>query len=482
MFFFGALFFLLGVLGASGGARDAVWWVSLSGIVAALMARWWQGRGWNFTRWERNGWLTMAALLLFMPAGAFYYTADDVHFSDTPLPEGKRTLRAEIVSLPTVKEGTQDAVLELADSELRVLAKLPAYPAFLYGDKLTFVGRIEEPFSDAYRAYLAKERVRGVVAFPKIVEYEANTLSVRGALYALREKIVDAFRLTLPPREAALMAGLAVGAREDFSEDFRNAMAKSGTTHLVALSGYNISVVVMAAMGFFLLFFPRRFAFVATLAVVLSFVLMTGAEASVVRAAVMGGIALLAKHMGRRMDVRNAILFAALIMVLINPKVLAFDLGFQLSFLALLGLVYVRPALDRLIGWERGRGVFSWRENLTTTAAAQLAVAPLLIHSFGSVSLSSLFANLVVLEVVPLAMGLGFVLAAVVFVSLTIGHILGFLVFLVLRFQTFIIELFAMFSVPFAPALSLAMSGFYYLVLIAFAIYVHRTRPILRRV
>ncbi len=464
VFFLGALFFLLGVLAASMGL--SMWpWV-LGGIAMALLARWRHGRGWKFTRWNQNGWLMVAALLFFMPVGAFYYTVDDARFTRVPLPEGEKTFNAEVVSLPITREGVQELIFQIENPKLRVLAKLPPYPAFSYGARVMFSGSIEKPLSDSYREYLAKERVRGIVAYPNIVAHEVGTFSLRGVLYALREEIVGAFRNTLPAKEAALMAGIAVGAREDFSEEFRNAMAESGTTHLVALSGYNIMVVVTVAMTLFLTFFSRRLAFFATLGVVCAFVLMTGAEASVVRAAVMGGVALLARFMGQRMDVRNAILFAALIMVFVNPKVLVFDLGFQLSFLALIGIVYLKPAFDRILGWENKSEIFSWRENLTTTAAAQCAVAPLLIHTFGSVSISSLAANVLILEVVPLTMGLGFILAALSFVSIFLAQIVAFFAFIFLKFQTFMIELFAALAFPIGAALSALAVTCYYGVLV----------------
>lgn len=475
-FFFGALFFLCGILAASAGSSAGgagVWWLAAGGVVLMGAAWYREEHGWQWKRWESHGWLVMAALLFFLPAGALSYRIDDANFYRAALPAGERTFDGVVVSNPSVKEGVQEAVFALREKELRVLAKLPPYPALSYGDTLTFTGRVEEPFSDSYRTYLAKERVRGVVAFPKIESHKpARTFSFRGALYALREQLVDSFRRTLPAKEAALMAGLTVGAREDFSEEFRDAMADSGTTHLVALSGYNISIVVWVAMSLFLLVFPRRAAFAATLAVILAFVLMTGAEASVVRAAVMGSIALLARHAGRVYSMRNAIVFAALAMVIINPKVLAFDLGFQLSFLALLGIVYVKPALDPFLHGEAQGSVFSWRENLTTTASAQLAVAPLLIHTFGSVSISSLAANILVLEIVPLTMGLGFILAAISFLSLSLAQLLGFVAFVFLKLQTLVIEWFAFLAIPVGPTVSVATVLLYYSALVVFTWYV----------
>lgn len=477
-FFFGALFFLVGVLAGSAGWGGNVAWPVLGGVAICLILRALQGARWAWKRWEKNGWLALAVLFLLVPAGVWYYRVDDERFLHTPLPEGVRDFTAMVVSNPVTRGNVEEAVVELLGYDVRVLVKLPAYPKVSYGDTLTFTGNVEEPFSDSYRAYLAKEGVRGVVAFPKVETRAPAPWSFRGALYSLRERMVNAFRRTLPAREAALMSGITVGAREDFSEEFRTAMAKSGTTHITALSGYNISVVTFYVMSFLLLFLPRRAAFAATLAVVVGFVLMTGAEASVVRAALMGGMALLAREWGRRADVRNIIIFAALLMVLGNPKVLAFDLGFQLSFLALLGIVYVKPALDELLGGGEGRGVFSWRENLAATAAAQLAVAPLLIHTFGSVSVTSLAANLLVLGVVPLTMGLGFLLAGVSLIGWMFAEMVAFAAFLFLKFQVMVIEVFAALTVPIAPPLPLGVVVLYYAVLVWFVYrsYVERNR------
>jgi len=112
---------------------------------------------------------------------------------------------------------------------------------------------------------------------------------------------------------------------------------------------------------------------------------MAGAEASVVRAAIMGFLVLLAKEAGRMYSFRNAVTFAAAGMAVFDPTILVFDIGFQLSFVSLLGITHLEPALKRFFG-ERG-SFLGWRENALTTLSAQLAVAPILIQNFGSVRL-----------------------------------------------------------------------------------------------
>ena len=222
--------------------------------------------------------------------------------------------------------------------------------------------------------------------------------------------------MVLPFSEAALLNGLVFGDTEEFSESFREAMQNSGTTHLTALSGYNIAVVASAALSFFLLFIRRRLAVGAAALAILLFVLMTGAEPSVVRAALMGGLVLLAGESGRLYDLKNAITLVAAVMVFFNPKILVYDLGFQLSFLALLGIVYLAPALANFFKIKNPTPD-SWRGLILSSLSAQLAVAPLLLYQFGFVSWSGILVNIFVLPLVPFVMGIGFLAAVLGFVG-----------------------------------------------------------------
>ena len=131
----------------------------------------------------------------------------------------------------------------------------------------------------------------------------------------------------MPAEEAAFLSGLTLGERSDFSPEFKEALQTSGTTHLVALSGYNVSIVIVATMALLTSFLKRRIAFIVAFIFLVAFVLMTGAEASVVRAAIMGALVVIATESGRIFNPRNAITLAGLLMVLINPKVLVFDAG-----------------------------------------------------------------------------------------------------------------------------------------------------------
>src|SRR3989344_1654201 len=206
---------------------------------------------------------------------------------------------------------------------------------------------------------------------------------------------------------------------------------------------------------------------------------MTGAAASAVRAAVMGLLLLLALQVGRLYQIKNALILAGAIMVYLNPRVLVWDLGFQLSFTATLGLIYIEPILERWFSWEEKDDMIQAKKNffektarsakiiLATTLAAQIAVLPLLVVNFGQLSLIAPLANILVLPVIPLTMLAGFVAALAGLIFLSLGKILGWAAWLFLSYEIKIIELLA--KIPLAATnfkWSWLGGGIYYAILI----------------
>jgi len=478
VFFFGAIFFLFGIYLASLGLEVFLVFIftTIVSIIFSLA---------GFLKNSKQ-FFWLAGLVFFIFIGALYFIFDDKNFKRIVIPfEQKIIFEGLIVNNPEWGLTKQEFKVKLQPPyQGTVLVRLSPYPRFKYGDVVRFEGEIKKPQSDNYTFYLAKERINGVVNFPrdfKLINSNQGSL-VKGYLFELRNKVISSFQQFLPFKEAALLSGLTLGSRSEFSKEFKEAMAKSGTTHLVALSGYNISIIALTASTLFLYFLPRKFSFVLTVFLIFAFVIMTGAEASVVRAGLMGILALLAKEFGRLYDFRNAVIFAALIMTLINPKVLVFDIGFQLSFLALLGIVYLKPALVKILKWPDEKGIFAWRENFLTTLSSQLAVAPILINSFNNFSLTSFLANILILETVPVAMGLGFVLALVSFVSYYLALVLSWLVWLILRFEILVIEIFSKLPISFNPRLNFILVFFYYLIFIFLIGYAKRVERINRKI
>ncbi len=467
-FFFAALFFLLGVGGASLGLN--VWiLVFNAAVMEAFLVLW-------FSKKERK-FLILGAYSLLIVAGALYSRASILQLENLPVPFGaKIAFTAVVDENPDASGGSLSAVLKAqVFGGARLLAKLPRYPAYRYGDVLRVTGEIERPEPASYANYLLKERVVGTIDYPEaaLVDIHAGS-PVMAWLYGIKNSVVASFGKALTAEEAAFASGLTFGERGGFSPAFKEAMQQSGTTHLVALSGYNVMLIVTSALTVLLLFLKRKAAVTLTVCLIFAFVVMTGAEASAVRAAIMGFLIVLALESGRLFDVRNAIMIAGLLMVLINPQVLVFDVGFALSFLALGGLVYLEPALRGLLRLKEKPGWFAWRKNLMTTASAQLAVLPVLAANFGGFSPLSLLSNVVILEFIPVTMTLSFAVAGLSFVSHWLSLAAGWIVWPLLHFEIGIVKFFGAIPFTVSPAANWALAAVYYAALASLVVWQRR--------
>ena len=455
IFFYSAIFFLIGVFIASFKISFAI--VVLFTFLTAtifLIFSFDFAQDKHFLKHNTyftilNKVLYFSVLSLFIIVGAFYYNLyNEKQIHETNISFGEKIIFSGIVADYPQKGNAQKLIIKLQTPYSgKILAVGKPYPSYNYGDLIRFEGAIKKPKPKNYADYLAKDNIFGTINFPKTEFLAENQASYfKSRLFKLRENIIANFQKTLPPEKAAFLSGITLGERAEFSKELKEKMVKSGTTHLVALSGQNITIIVVAISSFFGFFTRRKSVFWLTLLIIIFFVLMTGAEASVVRAAIMGGIILMAKQMDKIHSTRNVIAAAALIMILYNPLILRFDVGFQLSFMALLGIVYFSPALRKFLKLKEGEGFLGWRENFLTTTSAQLAVLPIILISFGNFSPLSLPANILILEAIPMTMIFGFMLGALGFVSLPIAIIFGWFVNLFLSYELMIIDIFSKIS------------------------------------
>lgn len=228
---------------------------------------------------------------------------------------------------------------------------------------------------------------------------------------------------------------------EELTEDFR----KVGLIHIVVLSGYNVAIILIA-LQFLLRRFSRRLQFGVGVVSVVLFVLLVGAGATVVRAGIMASIALLGFVTYRTHSAWRALLVAGFCMLVINPYLLLYDLSFQLSFLATLGIIRFSKTWERWLSFLPEKlGV---RDVAVATLSTQTAVLPLLLFSIGSISLISPLVNILTLAVIPWAMLLVFLMAVSAMVSAPIATLLSFPAFFLLDYVLLMTEFFA--DVPFA--------------------------------
>jgi len=378
--------------------------------------------------------------LISFACGTFYYflfirasAAREV------IPARAEPFEAIVISEPRFTERSQRFTVRLASpfyGTATVVTRIS--PEFAYGDLLHITGEVARTEEDP--------RERYTVLFPSIelvAQDKGNVL--RTTLLRFKSRALHEFTHLLPHDEASLMSGITLGARGDFDAELKTQMSRSGTTHLVALSGYNISILALVAFGIFGAFLKRRTAFICVTIIITGFVLMVGGEASVVRAALMGFLVLFAREAGRLYDVRNAILLTALMMAFIDPRILAYDVGFQLSFGSFLGILFLETPMRRMLCLGDTPGILGWRENLATTLAAQSAVMPLLAFTFGTASIASFIANILILGIMPLVMTVGFFLAALGMLWSAAGFLIAPLAGILLKYILGVIALFSLF-------------------------------------
>lgn len=212
---------------------------------------------------------------------------------------------------------------------------------------------------------------------------------------------MDSISSVVPEPHASLLGGLVFGAKRSLGTELLDKFRTAGVIHIVVLSGYNVTIVADAIMRA-LSFLPQTFSMMFGGAGIILFAIMTGGNATIVRASVMALLVVIARATGRVYEITVALIVAGFLMILHNPKILAFDASFQLSFLATLGLVYLAPLLERYFHFVPKK--FQIREFALSTTATQLFVLPFLLYRIGEISLVALPANILILAFVPLTM------------------------------------------------------------------------------
>ncbi len=302
------------------------------------------------------------------------------------------------------------------------------WPEYEYGDRVRVRGVLEKPgmieeFS--YDKYLSRYDIYAVMysgSFEKIDEHNDGNFIFR-MMYKTKETFEAQINRLYPEPHSSFMAGLLTGSRKGISDHLLQAFNITGLTHIIAISGYNITIVISVITSF-LFWLPLKWRFAPAVIAIIAFTLFVGASAAVVRAAIMGILGLLALQVNRQAHVRLAVLWTAAFMVMWNPKYLWYDAGFQLSFLAVIGLTELSPIIERWFTWAPEK--LGIREALQMTIAAQLAAVPLIVILFQRLSLIAPLANLLVGPFVPLAMLFGFLGTVVSFVSFPLGQLIAY--------------------------------------------------------
>ncbi|MSU75261.1 MAG: ComEC family competence protein [Candidatus Magasanikbacteria bacterium] len=407
----------------------------------------------------------------------------------------------------------------------KVLVTTRLYPAYNYGDTLKINCKLEAPSNQdgstfRYDRYLARYGIWSVCSFPKnislisgnaggsmsppfqggvglkaggglsspanatnavlsVAQASANhpypSLVRRGfqQILHLKSAVGNQINRLWTEPESSFMAGLLYGSKSGLPKELMDNFSKTGVTHIIAVSGFNVTIIVVALMFILIsLGLWRQQAYWVVVGFLFLFVIFTGATGSVVRAGVMGLLVLTAQQFGRLSRIGNVLVFTAAVMVFANPYMLVWDAGFQLSFLATLGLVYISPVLEQwsvnhpltpsfarrgqpasdafvfpLLAKEGTKGwlIVAWqliREPLLQTLSAILATLPLILYQFGRLSLVAPLVNILILWIIPLLMLTGFLAIFFSFIFFPLGQLIAWVAHFGLQYVIILVEWF----------------------------------------
>lgn len=358
-----------------------------------------------------------------------------------------------------------------------MLVSFPLYPRLHYHDRVSFTCRptLPEPIEGfRYDRFLRAQGVLATCDFPQFVSAEPQSASslVAGIL-TRKETVLIRLRLLLPEPHAAFVSGLLFGGSSSLSSNIKEDFSRTGTSHLLAASGYNVSLFSVVLMSW-LLSSPlgRRRGLIATIAVLMWYVIAAGMTPAVVRATIMASLLVLEKWVSRRAHLVNVLLLTLGVMLLVNPRLLLDDVGFQLSFVATAALLFVFPLYKhRVIFLPSAFGI---RDAAVSSLIATVFTLPIVFWHFGQFSLVAPIVNVFVLPFIPLVMALTLIALLMSWIIMPAAQLMILSVWAISFVMLRVISAFS--SIPFA-SVTLAWSHFFAMaVACAIGIWVYKNR------
>ncbi|MFC1630087.1 ComEC/Rec2 family competence protein [Patescibacteria group bacterium] len=418
--------------------------------------------------WGRKKVSVVGFVFLFFALGIFWHQRAEFDFFSSELKRLNDT--NEIITLigvvskePDMREKSMKLTVTLDSGTVLVTTSL--YPKYEYGDKIQISGKLETPmeFEDFnYREYLKKEGIHSVMYFPgiKVVEKGQGNFVFSKILQLkniLRKQVFSFFS----PPESSILGAMILGDKRQISDEWKEKLNIAGVRHITAISGLHVSILTIILMTLLIgLGFWRHQAFYFTIILIALFVIMIGLQPSAIRAGIMGGLFLFAQYLGRMNYAPRAIVLAAAFMLIQNPFLLTLDIGFQLSFLAMMGIIFLLQEFKRFLSFIPFENM---RSILAMTFSAYLFTLPILIYNFGYISLVSPITNVLIVPLLYWIMIFGFIFTIFSAIFPFLGIVFAFPVWI---FLTYIVKIVNWFSG--IPLASLTLENIHWAWLLGF--------------
>ncbi len=397
----------------------------------------------------------MGFYCFFLVLGLLRFQMVEFDMSSSPVrklndaPE-KIMLAGEVKDEPEISDSFQKIKVAVGGDIVLVTTNL--YPRYHYLDQVQITGKLKTPavFEDFnYKNYLAKDGIYSVMDYAAVdlvsSQHRYTIFSyVYEKILALKAPLIHSIDLAFSIPLNSIIQGIVYGDDSNMPQNLKDEFNATGLSHVTAVSGGNVVIVIsMITMLLLALGFWRSQAFYIAFIFIWFYIALVGFPASAVRAGIMGSIAVFAQALGRQNTSFRALVLAAALMLLQNPMLLLYDIGFQLSFLASLGIIHAKPIIDYFSPIKKN----IFLDIISVTIAAQIFSLPVIVYNFGNISLVSLITNALVLPAVPFMMVLGFLSSA----SGIFSHFLGWLFSLPTWFLiTYFIKILHLFSRPWA--------------------------------
>ncbi len=431
----------------------------------------------------RKEYLIIGLCVFFLISGIFRYFLSEAKFLNSPLLEVNNskkgvTFEGIIVKEPEIDEKIQKLVVQSKWG--KILIYTSSFCKYHYGDKLRITGRLKAPpiFKNFnYRDYLKKEGIYSLMYWPKIrvIEKDQGNLIMK-MLFSLKEKFKKTIFKSFPPSQSLLLSAMILGEKNLLPKELKEKLNVTGLRHITAISGLHITILTSILMTILIgIGLWRQQAFLGAIILIILFILITGLQPSAIRAAIMGGAFLSGQYLGRASHSLRALFFAGTIMLLQNPFLLKSDLGFQLSFLAVIGIIHLTPLLRHWL--EKIPNIFQLREVLTISLSAQIFTFPLLLYHFGYIPLLAPLTNILVVPLLYWILFFGILFLVFGSVFSLFAFFFGLPLYFLLTYILFLINYFS--KLPFNCLkfeASIFWLLFYYLVLAGCILFISSRR------